>query len=122
MTRAARLHAHGLRTPARWFGRTALTLALACGMSGCVSYSYVDRDNVRHVVGFMNVAIDQSKPAQASRVTVLGVAVGRDPIHGGSITLGYRDDRLLAVSDHACVDLQVPAVCAATQDPKGSVP
>lgn len=89
---------------------------------GCISYSYVDRDEVRHVVGFVNVAVGGSEPVRAARVTILGVMVGRDPIHGSSVTVGYRDDRVLAVPDHTCIDLKVPAVCAAAPPTKGSVP
>ncbi|MEW6392044.1 MAG: hypothetical protein AB1542_16730 [Pseudomonadota bacterium] len=124
MTRAARLHARGLSGPMLRVGRGALILALSQPVLGCVSYSYVDRENVRHRVGLMHVVVrnDTSKPIEVDRMTVLGVAIGRDPVHGGGVTIGYRDDRVIRLPDNACVDIKAPAACAAAAKPKGSVP
>ncbi len=99
-------------------------LALAASAAGCVSVSYVDRDNLRHRVGWMDVVVadDASRPIKVARVTVLGVAVGRDPMGGGGVTVGYRDDRLLALPDNACLDIQVSGACAQIAKPKGSAP
>jgi len=84
----------------------------AIGLSGCVSVSYVDSDNVRHVIGFVDVAVKGNQGASAVQVTGLGLSAYSDDADGGGVVLGYSRTIFLTVSDQACIDLNLPGPCA----------
>ncbi|PHY21746.1 hypothetical protein [Caulobacter sp. BP25] len=124
MAHASRRRDHRLAKAVLRFGRGLALLTLVSPISGCFSISYVDRDNRLHRTGLMDIVVaeDATKSVQATRVTILGLAISHDPVNGGGLTIGYRDDRLLALPDNSCVDLKASAVCAEAAKPKGSVP
>jgi hypothetical protein len=99
--------------------------------AGC-AFSYVDSRNVRHVIGFVDVALPAA-PTEASgptpsvvSVTSVGVHVYSGTSNGGGVVLGYGKETVLIMPNNACVDLNAPGVCAAAtassqQTPDGKV-
>ena len=92
---------------------TALLLATA-SLAGCLSFSYVDSDNVRHVVGLVDVAIRQEESARAIRVTGIGLSAfsAQGEGEGKGLVLGYSEATFLSLEDGACIDLNTPGLCA----------
>jgi hypothetical protein len=92
-------------------------LALASTSAGC-AFSYVDSSNVRHVIGFVDVA-RPAAPAEASRptpsvvsVTSVGMHVYSGGYNGSGVMLGYGKETVLTMPDNTCVDLSAPGPCA----------
>lgn len=105
----------------RW-GMTAVRLAgvglVAFGTAGC-AVSYVDSNNVRHVIGFVDVALPVA-PTEASgptpsvvSVTSLGVHVYSGTQNGSGVVVGYGKETVLTMPNNACVDLSAPGPCVA---------
>ncbi len=95
----------------------SLTAILAClSLSNCVAVSYTDGDNVRHIIGFVDVALPpedtgESPQATAVRIRTLGVNAFANPEANGVI-LGYGDATFMTVPNNSCVDLAVMGPCA----------
>lgn len=94
---------------------------LAASTSGC-AFSYVDSRNVRHVIGFVDISLPAtatgtSRPTStAVSVTSVGVHVYSGTANGSGLVLGYGKETVLAIPDSACVDIQMPGLCAETAD------
>jgi hypothetical protein len=89
---------------------------LAVASSGCMSFSYVDDNNVRHIVGLVHVAIDPGAghDAPAARMIDLsGVGVSIQSVQdiGHAFTIGYARQRFLILTDNSCVDLDISGPC-----------
>ena len=91
--------------------------------TGC-AVSYVDSKNVRHVIGFVDVALP-SAPAEANgptpsvvSVTSLGVHVYSGTANGSGLVVGYGKETVLTMPNNACVDLSAPSLCAAASSPQ----
>ena|SRR5438105_15869859 len=103
-------------------------IALAVALSGCVSFSYLDGENVRHIIGFTDIAdvhdAAQNRPSVIA-VTTVGVSAYRLGEKSG-FALGYNRDVLVSVPNNSCVDLNRigpcydnrPAVAASTGVPE----
>lgn len=92
-------------------------LAAALATSGC-AFSYVDSDNVRHIIGFVDVSLpatsaDASGPQpSAVSVTSVGMHVYSGTANGSGVVLGYGKETVLTMPNNACVDLGKPGLCA----------
>jgi hypothetical protein len=95
-----------------------LYLTVMVVLEGCVSLSYVDSHDVRHVVGLVDVAIrpntDSANDTAASAISVtsFGLAAYSRPGTGGGLVVGFNRETYFAVANHACVDLNRPGPCA----------
>jgi len=95
-----------------------LTTILACLiLSNCVAVSYTDDDNVRHIIGFVDVSLPPEEGrdgprATATRIRTLGVNAFSNPEANGVI-LGYGDATFMAVPNNTCVDLAAMGPCVA---------
>ncbi len=93
---------------------------LPVATAGCLSFSYVDDQNVRHVIGFVDLALPpadgaaarKDAPAQAVTVTSVGLSVHAQPGNSGSVVFGYSKQTVLTLGDNACVDLGRPGPCS----------
>jgi hypothetical protein len=94
-------------------------LSLLLPLSGCVSYTYVDKNNNRHVIGFVNATIkttDTDGAPTASRVLemrTLGLSVSSIGGDGLSVTLGYSHGQFVNVPLGTCIDIESVGPCAA---------
>jgi hypothetical protein len=86
--------------------------------TGC-AVSYVDSKNVRHVIGFVDVALP-SPAAEAAgptpsvvSVTSLGVHVYSGTQNGSGLVVGYGKETVVTMPNNSCVDLSAPGLCAA---------
>ncbi len=99
-----------------------VAFSLALMSTGC-AYSYVDSNNVRHVIGLVDVAIpatgtESAGPvASAVSVTSVGLYVYSGSPNGSGVVLGYGKETVLLMPNNACVDLNAPGVCAAAALP-----
>lgn len=96
----------------------ASALALALAPAGC-AFSYVDSSNVRHIIGFVDVALPAA-PAEAASptpsvvsVTSLGVHVYSGTANGSGLVVGYGKETVVVMPNNACIDLGAPGLCAA---------
>lgn len=88
--------------------------------TGCLSISYVDEMNIRHVIGFVDLALPTtsgtSEPgassAHAVTVTGIGLSMHTQPGHGSSVVIGYSKHTVVSAGDNGCVDLGQPGPCA----------
>lgn len=84
--------------------RTALA-GMACALCGC-AHSYIDEQGNTHVIGVAHVMVpavrDTGIGAQSIRVRSLGLSLLASGSHT-NLTLGWNDDTLLFVRNHACV-------------------
>jgi hypothetical protein len=95
--------------------------ALASGLSGCVSFSYLDSHQNRHVVGLIDaVLVDDGRPPTAKSVAVLGLSISAPPKPG--LTLGYSRESVISVPAQSCIDLQEPGPCSARKVTHGDRP
>ena len=98
-------------------------------MSAGCAYSYVDSNNVRHVVGLVDVTIPSTVPesagpaASAVSITSVGLHVYSGTVNGGGIVLGYGKETVLLMENNACIDLNAvgPCASAALPPPKETV-
>jgi len=95
-------------------------------MSAGCAVSYVDSKNVRHVIGFVDVALP-SAATEASgptpsvvSVTSLGVHVYSGTANGSGLVVGYGKETVLTMPNNACVDLSAPGLCAAAASPQAA--
>src|SRR5262249_53916466 len=96
-------------------------VALASFLVGACSYSYVDANNVRHVVGLVDMTIAPantgSEPvATAVSVTSVGMHVYSGTANGGGVVLGYGRETVLLIPNNACIDLNSPGPCLAARN------
>ncbi|MEI9991384.1 MAG: hypothetical protein WDM86_15230 [Rhizomicrobium sp.] len=100
-------------------GAKGCAAALILAAPGCVSYSYVDAQQVQHVVGFVDVAMPlpqgaRSEPAAtAIATTTLGIAISRRSDGSDGFAVGYTKDMTIALPNGACLDLETDGVCKA---------
>lgn len=97
--------------------RAGLRLALLGAFalpSACVSLSYTDAQQRRHVIGFVDITLDDAvAPGDTSAVTVTQVGLGvQAGGQGSGLILGYQKDTRVRVPPNACVDLNRPGPCA----------
>ena len=91
---------------------------LLVGLAGCLSYSYVDEHNVRHVIGFNDVTggsagdVSSDNASNAITVSSFGLTAYSGPNDDGGVTLGYSRQTFLYMPNNACVDLNTPGLCA----------
>ena len=88
-------------------------------MSAGCAVSYVDSKNVRHVIGFVDVALP-SAPAEAAgptpsvvSMTSLGVHVYSGTANGSGVVVGYGKETVVTMPNNTCVDLNAPGLCTA---------
>lgn len=87
-----------------------LRVVAAVVVSGCVSacsYAYMDDAGVRHVVGFVDIAVSRPKnnPSLAGDVldvTTVGLALSRNA-QGGHLALGYSREVTAELLDNVLV-------------------
>ncbi|WOF72617.1 hypothetical protein QMT40_000235 [Parvibaculaceae bacterium PLY_AMNH_Bact1] len=98
--------------------RTRILMALlAClSLSNCMAISYTDDDNVRHIIGLVEIALPPDEAgtrprATAIRIRTLGVNAFSNPDSSGVI-LGYGDATFMTVPNNTCVDLAAMGPCA----------
>lgn len=94
------------------FRAMLLTLSGALALGGCASFTYVDRQNVRHVVGLVDVAVDDRAGSRMVAATTFGLAVTGATADGGGVAIGYSRNVFLALGRDACVDLKAAGPCA----------
>ena len=80
-----------------------LGLGLAALLTGGCSFTYLDDDGSRHVVGLVNLTIEPPQDRTAGeivRVQTLGISALsiQDTV---GFTLGYQDLQLASLKDHA---------------------
>jgi len=96
--------------------------ALASLLSGCLSISYVDSSNRRHVVGFVDVVVEPTDPGKAEpavvSVTTVGVHMYSGGAGGSGVVVGYAQETTVVVPNNSCVSLEKPGACPTT--PSGS--
>lgn len=88
--------------------------------TGCLSISYVDKMNIRHVIGFVDLALPTASgsaepgapSAHAVTVTGVGLSIHTQPGHGSSLVVGYSKQTVVSAGDNGCVDLGQPGPCA----------
>jgi hypothetical protein len=104
---------------------SAAAVGLLFALAAC-SYSYVDSNNVRHVVGLVNVSIaapatdaPDSTPSAVS-VTSVGMHVYSGSANGSGVVLGYAKATTLLMPNNACIDLQTTSLCAASAKPNSN--
>lgn len=108
----------------------SFALQLACGMAlasllgGCLSISYVDSSNRRHVIGFVDVVVEQADPGSGKpepavvSMTTVGVhmyssgAGGNSS--GGGVVVGYAQETTVLMPNNSCVSLEKPGACPTT--------
>jgi hypothetical protein len=93
--------------------------------SGACSYSYVDSNNVRHVIGLVSMSIAPSGEApaiapSAVSVTSLGMHVYSGAANGSGVVLGYSKETVLLMPNNACIDLQATSLCASSAKPSSN--
>lgn len=93
--------------------------AVSLGLvSASCAYSYVDSNNVRHIVGFVDVSLpatptESSGPTpSAVSITSVGVHVYSGTANGSGLVLGYGRETVLMMPNNACVDIAAPGLCA----------
>lgn len=93
-------------------------LAITWTLAGC-AFSYVDSSNVRHVIGFVDVALPAA-PAEVVgptpsvvSVTSVGMHVYSGTSNGSGVVLGYGKETVVVMPNNACIDLSGPGLCAA---------
>jgi hypothetical protein len=91
---------------------------VVAGTTGC-AVSYVDSKNVRHIIGFVDVALPMA-PAEAAgptpsvvSVTSFGVHAYSGTANGSGLVVGYGKETVVTMPNNACVDLSAPGLCAA---------
>lgn len=101
------------------FSAVQVSLAVASSLlaTGC-SFTYIDSKNMRHTVGFVDVAVPAGDSASATpsavSVTSVGMRVYNGAPNGGGIVLGYSKETVLLMPSNSCVDLNAPGICATT--------
>jgi len=103
------------------FCRRMGVVALASLLVGACSYSYVDANNVRHVVGLVDMTIAPantgSEPvATAVSVTSVGMHVYSGTANGGGVVLGYGKETIVLIPNNTCIDLNNPGPCLAARE------
>lgn len=101
--------------------RGGMRLALVSVLTlpaACVSLSYTDAQNRRHVIGFVDIALDDAPaPGETSAVSVTQIGLGAQIGAGGGspgsgLMLGYQKETRVRVPPNACLDLDRPGPCA----------
>jgi hypothetical protein len=95
--------------PASWSAMLAAT-----ALAGCASFTYVDRQHIRHVVGLVNMTMDDNAGRSSARMTsatTFGLALMADPADGRAFALGYNRTVFLSLDEDACVDLRAAGPC-----------
>jgi hypothetical protein len=96
-------------------------LALAFLLGGCLSISYVDSANRRHVIGFVDMAIEQAAPgsagaeATAVSMTTIGIHIYSGAPEGSGVAVGYVQGTMMVMPDNSCVSLERPGACRTDQ-------
>lgn len=112
--RSSRRETDGLRRHAV-LGAVALAVSL---LTGCISYSYSDAAGVRHVVGFVDLAVGPAPSSgkderpSAVKITGFGLSILTSAAPGGGIVLGYSTQTLLTLPNNSCIDLGAPGPCS----------
>lgn len=99
--------------PARKSRRLS-TLAIALttlSLTAC-SYSYMDEDGRKQVIGLVNITIDDGQTSHEIAghqisIQALGLNISSTPL-GHGLTLGYSNETLLAVKDNTLAILGEP--------------
>lgn len=109
-----------------WIKR-GLAACCALAVSGCASFTYVDANHNRHVIGFVDMTLPEAASPAAQTVTLTTVGVSVQRLHGSdsAIALGYSKTTLTALSDNACLNLDTGKACTletASADLKGTTP
>ena len=96
-------------------------VALASLSIGACSYSYVDANNVRHVIGLVDMSIAPpnagSEPvATAVSVTSVGMHIYSGTANGGGVVLGYGKETIVLIPNNTCIDLNNPGPCLAARE------
>lgn len=91
--------------------------------SACVSLNYTDAQNRRHVIGFVDITLDDAvAPGETSAVSVTQFGLGAQAGGQGSgVILGYQKETRVRVPANACVDLNRPGPCARSPAPVAGV-
>jgi hypothetical protein len=98
--------------------RIALSSTLPLLASACLSYSYVDSNNRRHVVGLVNIEFDAAEPPgqephpSVITVTSVGVRIFSNTPSGSGVIIGYGKETTVVVPDNSCIDVGAPGACA----------
>ncbi len=105
-------------TPWQGWAGIGLRLALISVLtlpSACVSLSYTDAQNRRHVIGFVDITLDDAAvPGETSAVSVTQIGLGAQ---GNGLILGYQKETRVRIPPNACVDLDRPGPCKSLAPP-----
>jgi hypothetical protein len=92
-------------------------LAPAFLLGGCLSVSYVDSSNRRHVIGFLDMVIEQAAPASTVpepttiSMTTVGLHIYSGAPEGSGVAIGYVQGTMVIMPDNSCVSLERPGAC-----------
>jgi hypothetical protein len=102
----------------------AFVLALLLG--GCLSVSYVDSANRRHVIGFVDVIVEQATPGSSTpeptiiSMTTVGIHMYSGAPEGSGVAIGYVQGTMMVMPDNSCVSLERHGACRADQSEASS--
>lgn len=89
--------------------------------SACISLSYTDAQNRRHVIGFVDITLDgAAAPGETSAVSVTQIGLGAQVNvgdGGNGLILGYQKETRVRIPPNACVDLARPGPCKSLAPP-----
>lgn len=94
---------------------------LASLLSGCLSVAYVDSSNRRHVIGFVDMVIEQAAPGSSApepttiSMTTVGLHMYSGAPEGSGVAIGYVQGTMVIMPDNSCVSLERPGACRADQ-------
>lgn len=101
--------------------RAVCGTALASLLGGCLSVSYVDSSNRRHVIGFVDVVVDQAAPgsekSEPAAVSIMTVGVhmySGAPGGGSGVIVGYAQETTVLMPNNSCISLEKPGACPTT--------
>lgn len=92
-------------------------VALAFLMGGCLSISYVDSSNRRHVIGFVDMVVDQAAPGSSApepttiSMTTVGIHMYSGAPEGSGLAIGYVQGTMVIMPDNSCVSIERPGAC-----------
>ncbi len=111
--------ARGLKLLRHTGGAVALGLLLG----GCLSVSYVDANNRRHIIGFVDVVVEQAAPGSTSpepttvSMTTVGIHMYSGAPEGSGLAIGYVQGTMVVMPDNSCVSLERPGACTPDKRP-----
>jgi len=95
-----------------------MAFVLASLLGGCLSVSYVDSANRRHVIGFVDVVVEQATPGSSTpepttiSMTTVGIHMYSGAPEGSGVAIGYVQGTMMVMPNNSCVSLERPGACS----------